>query len=466
MPVLRSWTVLRSGLNLAVFALLFALSAESSAQLGGGNGTGIGGNNFFGIVGGVAIDAEGAIRGEVARLPEKMRQETLARMESAGVLSAARPGIRVISLRRLEAALRDSIADRTDLPLDTAFLGGLQKIESVVLVPEENDLLIVGQGDGWKLDSNGAIVGANNGQPMIHLEDLIVALRSVDAAGEGQGISVSIDPTAEGMQRYQQMIGQLNGFDPSLAPALEQAMGPQSITVTGVPATSRFAQILVNADYRMKRLSMGLDAAPIEKFPSVLDMIRQKNASFGRMSPRFWMECNYLPVARSDDGMVWQLRGPGVKTLTEEQYFEANGQRKSAGRKNGFAETWASAMTERFGELASSEPAFAELRNVMDLSVVAALIRKHDLLNQANADLPNLLGTVTSVSVPEYTAPKTVSTQCSFVQTTNSWAVTASGGVLVDSWKVASSVEVDPKLTRSGLNLPLAASDRIWTAAN
>ena len=62
---------------------------------------------------------------------------------------------------------------------------------------------------------------------------------------------------------------------------------PQNITVTGVPNTSRFAQVMVAADYRMKRLAMHFDKAPVRGLPSFLDLMP---ASSRRLElPRWWL---------------------------------------------------------------------------------------------------------------------------------------------------------------------------------
>jgi hypothetical protein len=445
----------------AVVAMSATVSSALAQNPGGGLGTG--GNNFFGVVGGVAIDANGAISPDVARLDQQTLSRLIETIQKNRGDQTAGIGTRVISMNRLERLLRDSAADKTEIPPDAAFLGGLQRIESIVVDTANNDLLIVGQGDDWTVNQFGAIVGANNGQPVVQLQDLIVAMRYVDAANSGAGISVSIDPTPEGAQLFQTASASGN-FDPALVPALEEAMGPQQISLTGVPPTSRFAQVLANADFKMKRISMGLEAAPIDNFPSLLEMLKRRDATFGTMSPRFWMECNYEPVAKSEDGTVWKISGPGVKTLTDEQYFSRDGERKAANKKNVFAEKWAAMMTERYEELATAEPAFAELRNIMDLSVVAAIIRKHDLMGAANTELPCILGQMASLEIPEYTAPKTVPSQCSFIRATSAWIVTASGGVLLDSWGVASNVEINNSLTRDSLGKVEFQDKRIWTS--
>ena len=51
---------------------------------------------------------------------------------------------------------------------------------------------------------------------------------------------------------------------------MEEAVGPQTITVTGVPDTSHFARVIVAADFRMKRLAMNFEPAPVDGMPSFL----------------------------------------------------------------------------------------------------------------------------------------------------------------------------------------------------
>ena len=55
---------------------------------------------------------------------------------------------------------------------------------------------------------------------------------------------------------------------------MEEAVGPQTITVTGVPATSHFARVIVAADFRMKRLAMNFEPAPVDGMPSFLTMLK------------------------------------------------------------------------------------------------------------------------------------------------------------------------------------------------
>ncbi|MEM7782844.1 MAG: DUF1598 domain-containing protein, partial [Planctomycetota bacterium] len=298
---------------------------------------------------------------------------------------------------------------------------------------------------GITVDDEGRIVGSESGTPVIHLEDFLVAMRSTENARTGAGISVSIDPTPEGIQKVQSLFNQLKRtrtpFNPNMQPNVEQAMGDQVIRLTGIPADSRFSQVMVAADYKMKRLSMGLERSPISGFPSFMELVQNAKVRSMTAAPRFWMECNYQPIAKGDDNSVWQIRGQGVKTLTEESKFDVDGKRKQAGTQNKFAQKWADSMTERFEELAEAEPAFRELRNLMDLSVVAAIIRKENLGKRVDLGMPAILGLSNAAVTPSYPVAKAVSAQCSFVRLTKSWLVSASGGVQFDPWGVAGETE-------------------------
>ena len=431
-------------------ALVFPMTAVAQNNGGGGNNQGGGFNNndvdVINLVGGVKIDASGVL----SAAKDSIDRETLERLEN-GMSDVSRDinkdtELRMISLRGLEAAITQAKDEGRPLSRDMLYMAGLQRIEFIVLSPEDNDIIIAGPAEGIKVNDRGIVVGKNSGTPVIRLEDFLVAMRSVDNARTGQGISVSIDPTQKGIKQLQGLFGQLKRsrtpFNPQMQPQVEKAMGDQMINLTGVPTDSRFSQVLVAADYKMKRLSMGLEQAPISNFPSFMEMAQKANVKNLTAAPRFWMECHYEPVAKDEQGHVWQIRGQGVRTLTEESKFDQNGKKSQTGTQNRFAKKWADGMTERFEELSKAEPAFRELRNMMDLSVAAAIIRREGLADKVGMAIPSILGlTEASVSTPSYSVPKTVPAECSFVRISQSWLVSASGGVQVDSWSVAEKTE-------------------------
>ena len=92
--------------------------------------------------------------------------------------------------------------------------------------------------------------------------------------------------------------------------------------------------------------------------------------------PRWWMAPHYDALLKDEAGLAWQLRGSGVQTLTEDGYLTAAGAEPTPGREDPLAKKWAAAMTSHYDSLAKSLPVFAELRNCIDLAVVARAPRQ------------------------------------------------------------------------------------------
>jgi hypothetical protein len=388
-------------------------------------------------VGGVAIDAQGVLEnvqtdalGQLA----KLRAEALQKVPNGlNVFTDSRK----VSLRRLEAAIEQSTKSGKPLPDDIRFLAGLQQIRYVFVYPEQKDIILVGPGEGWKIDARGNMVGITTGRPVMLLDDLLVALRTAQAAAQG-GITCSIDPTAEGVARFEKFMKGKPSIQQAAA-GLAEAMGMQQVTVQGVPATSHFAQVLVAADYRMKCLGMNLQPPPRGvKLPSYLQMVPSNSSIVG--TPRWWMEPKYDPLLRDKEGLAWELCGASVQTLTEDSLFNASGQRQSTNKPNPLAKKWAENMTDQFAALALAEPVFGELRNCMELAIVGALIVKERLPDKAGYSLPVLMNSA-ELRPAEFNAPKQVPSQASMLPKGQKYIVSVSGGVAINSWIIADNTK-------------------------
>jgi hypothetical protein len=374
------------------------------------------------VVGGVFIDTSGALTNASIEDLTKIR-EALAQ-QAAGIPPALQLGakLRKISLRRLEAVIQLCKQTGKPLPNEVLYLAGLQEIHYVLVYPEQNDLVLAGPAEGWKVDAQGSVVGAKSNRPVMLLDDFLVVLRA--AVSSRSVISCSIDPSQEGMQRLQQFVKTLHtiGNPEMTAGAIEQQLGPQRITVGGVPPTSHFARVLVAADYRMKRISMGLEAAPIAGLPSFVQMSKATSMGMKNMLPRWWLEPDYKPLSRDAEGLIWQLRAATVKCLTENDFFDAAGVKHQTGTSDPVSQKWAAMMTDRYETLSKAEPVFAELRNCMDLAVVAA-----------RADLPLLLGGE-GLQTATFAAPKRIASQAAVMNKGHKWMI-AVGGVQINPWK-------------------------------
>lgn len=391
---------------------------------------------FFGrmqSVGGVAIAPDGAVKqageADIEQL-QRAREQTLDDVPA----DLARPSpLRKISLRQLEAAIA-AVRERAQ-PLDDSMrvLAGLQDVRYVCAVPEERDIILAGFAEGWTVDRHGAIVGRSTGKPVLWLEDLVVAMRSLRQAGPGV-ITCSIDPTAEGLERLRKFVPQLKtiGDPSSTAHAVEQVLGPQTISVGGVPKTSHFARVLVAADYRMKRLGMGFEPAPVPGLPSYLQMMTVGRRGMQNMTPRWWMVPDYGTPLRDAQGSAWELPVTAVKTLTEDTFFADDGTRQSqTGQRSTAAQAWADKMTARYEALAEKEPIFGQLRGCMKLALVASLVVHANLAEKAGHDFRVLLADSELLPPSEYLEPRKIDTQASLVRRGRSWVIGASGGVQI-----------------------------------
>ena len=413
--------------------------------------TGWAGRGFFrnGAVGGISIDAAGVVRQPEVKARGLLLKDLRKEIHHP-VAGLDRPvKHRVISLRGLHDRITESGVDKVaELPDEVRFLGGLQRIEYVIVDQDNNDILLDGPGEGWRVGENAVVVGVTTGRPMMRLDDLLVAFRTVKPARD-EGITVSIDPTEEGYRNYAKLMQSLKRNprvlrNPRIAePQIKKAFGPQEIKITGVGTSTHFARVMTAADYRMKRYAMGLERAPIKGLPSYLQLAKAGISKRANVNPRWWLTTNYAPLARSEDGLAWHLRGPGVKCMTEDDVVDDAGKVKATGRKNKQAQRWADLFTKNYDRLSERDPVFGELRNLMDMCVIAALIEKHHLFAKAGFSAPRITEANSTLQVEAWNAPKTVDPQCSFLRASNgNWIISASGGIEISSWAAASKSEM------------------------
>ena len=423
------------------------------------------GHQFFNnnAIGGISVSPDGVVGQQIVESRELLLAALKKSVRTPDRDLNMPVEMRMISLSRLEAAIEKARQENLgELPEEIRYLAGIQRIQYILVYPEQNDIVLAGPGEGWRVDERTAsVVGITTGRPVILLDDLLVALRTVEQARQG-GITVSIDPTAEGRQALRSYLSRQTTFDPKVLRGVEEALGMQHITVTGVPADSHFARVLVACDYKMKRLAMDLDKSPVKELPSFVQMLVDKKVRPSNMMPRWWMECSYEPLARSEDGLAWELRGPGVKALTEDEFISTEGEVTQTGKENPIAREWADKMTEKYAELCEREPVFGELRNIMDMCVVAAVIEKEGLREKAGCDLPLLTASDSDLTVGRWNVPKTIATQVSHRRIGREHLITASGGVQIGSWQVASRAETDAQVAALRDKAKGESSERWW----
>ena len=442
--------ICRAALPVLGLTLAIGWGASAKAQNYGNNEA----------VGGVSISVDGLLTNATVDEVGKFRQ---LRMELKGAPQGLgeKTASRKVSLRRLDEAVRQCLDSGTPLPEEIVFLGGLQKIDYVLVYPDQKDIVLVGPAEGWKVDRKGNVVGQTTGRPVMLLDDLVVALRAATAP-RPTSLSCSIDPTPEGLQRVSAFAKTLHtmGDPQATGLAIEERLGPQKITVGGVAETSHFARVMVAADYRMKRISMDLEPAPVANLPSFVQMTKASGSGMRNMLPRWWLAPNYEPLLRDEEGLSWQLRGASVKTMSENDYLTAEGTKQQTGRTDPVSARWAETFTARYDELSLVEPVFGELRNCMDLAIVAGLVAKENLLGKAQTSLPTLMNT-SGMPTAQLPAPKQIASKAAVIHKGRKWII-AAGGVQINPWVVVEKNEVSPKLTAVRSKTTLENGNQWW----
>lgn len=439
----------------AVLVATCIVGNQASAQFGFGN------FNRQGVVGGVSVDAQGALRQSTVQ-ERKRALEQLRKSLVAGDTKAS--DLRVVSLVGLQKEIESAVAEKRAVSEYARFMAGLQRVEYVFVDDEKNDILLAGPAEAWTVRDDASVVGVKSGRPVLQLEDLLVALSTVEDSRKA-AISVSIDPTPEGAARLQKLLRTVRvgaGFNPSaIEPSMKQAFGAQQVSLTTVDTSSRMAATLVAADYNMKRLAMDIDESPVRGLPSYMDMIRNVPGAT-KTQQRWWLDCKYDSIRHSADHKAWKLDGLGVKAMTEDEHVDSAGNRTRAGKSSPIAQRWADNFTGKFDELCQHNASFGDLRNVMDLNVVATVISAHQLESLAGCDLGGLRGESFDIKMPTWQTPKTVSPECSFVKGSAGWVVSASGGVSINPWKVVATSAVEDEAVASVSTKAIAKRSSEW----
>lgn len=233
--------------------------------------------------------------------------------------------------------------------------------------------------------------------PALHADDLAVALRNawrVYAKTSGRvryyaAPGCSIDPDPRVLRQLQQVQAERSiSEDPdSLKQFTDEwtAVGrqPQKVRVMGVPFDSRFARVMVDADYYMKRLVNGSVELGIDGFESVSGMSARtakeaiasgKWDSVPKQSMnRFWFspgESTYDVV----DG-VTMLRNCTVRLLTEEEFLTSHNQVAGTGRSSPHAAAFARGFTARYDAIAAARPIYRELEGLFRFAAIARLMK-------------------------------------------------------------------------------------------
>jgi hypothetical protein len=446
------WRSARSAL-LGLFLLPAVVLAQ--AGVGGGGGAQGGGNqgqNQGGgqLIAGVEVDPSGVFKMILLRDPNgRLTRERIAatRQVLDGEISREVER-RYISLNRLEAAIADCLEAGKPIPDEMQYLGGLTGIRNVFFFPETNDIVIAGPAEGFMRDLSGRVVGIETGRSVLELQDLVVALRAFSPVGSRTNlISVSIDATQEGLSNMQKYYAQVAprakpADAKKIAAGMKKALGMQDVTIRGISPKTHFAQVLVEADYRMKLIGIGLEM-PAAKIESYVARANPQQIARNAMERWFFVP-NYECIVASEDGLAMEMVGDGVKLIGENERVAANGQRANSGEVNPASQAFVAEFTERYPQLAVRTPVYGQLKNLIDMSIAAAYIQQQDFHAKAGWQMP-VFGSEEKFPVEVLEAPRQVESAVNVLWKGNLLMTPIGGGVQIRAQEalLPSRVRVD-----------------------
>ena len=387
---------------------------------------------------GVRVDPQGVLRAQAVADAGLSTEKRKAAIEALpGDLQKKVP-LRTVALSRLEAALAAHAADGRGIPDEIGKLAGLTRVQYVFVYPAEGDtpgeIVIAGPAEPWATDATGRVVGIETGSPTVLLEDLATALRAF-APGHPHDrlVGCSIDPTKEGLAAMQEFLRTTGRVNPKasadqIVAGMKEALGEQKVSVQGVPASTHFANVLVEADYRMKLIGIGLELAPV-KMPTWIEL-----ASAGAVAAnglqRWYFVPDYECVRIAEDDLAIELVGRGVKLCGADEVVRSDGTRLSATRPDKASKSFTEAFTRNYAAIAAKAPVYAQLRTMIDLVVAAAYLQEHDAYGKAGWGAEKLRDEQTC-SVERFTAPTRAETAIHAVWRNNRLLTPIGGGVTV-----------------------------------
>jgi hypothetical protein len=437
-----------------VFVVVLS-SATCFAQFGGGGGAGGGGfgggqgggqggqggqgnQGGFQAAGGITIDGNGVLSAPKAKTisPDvaKKRMQELAKQFLPEDLSRS-SSLRKVSLVRLERAIAELQESDKPIPESMQYLAGLQRIDFVFVFPETKDLVIAGPAEAFAPDASGRVISVGSGRPVLRLDDLLVAMRTAERTSQ---FGCSIDPVEERLAELQRFVK--TNSSPATANVAQQRfqqmqkiLGDQEVKVFGVPNDTHFARALVEADYHMKLIAIGLADPKVPGLKSHLALVQPG----GNTLKRWWFLPLYDSFKTSGDGLAFEFSGQRCQLMSQEEQADAFGKRSDAPFTRLSTQIFAKGFTEKFPELTKRMPIFAELQNLFDISVLVALMKREQLPQKANWQ-PTLLLDDAKVPVLRGPVPKHTKSLLNMKMAGGVAIGLLSGGVIIDSQQVVS----------------------------
>ena len=414
--------------------------------------------------GGVHVDAGGVLSRYTAKDVGQLRNRQLNAAKASYSLSGdvtAKSSLRCVGLNRLEKIVEANGIVTEEMK----YLAGIQRITHVFYFPESKDIVIAGPAEGWFPGHEGAMIGVGSQQPVCELQHLITALRAYAPGKEGPGVvGCSIDPTEEGNKRLQQFQTRSRGLSQqAFVRGVQESLGKQVIRVDGIPAITHAAQMMVAADFRMKRIGLEVDRMRVRGLQTFLSRTEpnDSNALF-----RWFFVPDYDCVVLTEDRTGMQLVGEGVKLVAENEVVGTDGERNVVqGELDPGSAAFTRSFTREYPQIAKQALVFAQLRNWIDMLICAAHIQQEDFYGKSGWSMA-FFGNEKQYPLETFVAPKEVDAVVGVTRYRNLTLAPVGGGIEIDAKRALGAEHAKPdrdgkiadRQKQVALNLP----DGVW----
>ena len=340
---------------------------------------------------GVRVDASGLLRTKDIETKgvglKRVRSSASVDRGNRDPRAASR--LRKVSLSRLERHIQMRAAMGVSPDAAMRNFAGLYDVQYVLVYPETRDIVLAGPAGDWVEGPDGQLVSDRTGAPVLRLDDFVVVLRN---ALRGDGVfGCAITPRRDSLASVQRFLASSAGTPlrqsrrAKWLADLREQLGEQDIEVFGIDPRTTTARVLVEADYHMKLVGMGLEDGTmgVDSYLDTVTLDADGNPPAMDVL-RWWFTVNYEGVRTTASRDGFELVGAGVKVLSENELLNKSGDRIHTGSSDVLNQRFAQSFTKEFDQLAEKYPVYAELRNVFDLALVAAIIRQERLTDRAD----------------------------------------------------------------------------------
>jgi Protein of unknown function (DUF1598) len=277
----------------------------------------------------------------------------------------------------------------------------------------------------------------------------------------------SIDPVPERLKAASDFVAS-NNSRKELArnPAkwtqqLLEKIGPQRVSIFGIPNDSPAGAALIMADHHLKRLGLGIEPGPAGLTNYLLEAERL-DAFPDQGLVRWWFALKPSEIGCDDAYQVFQLPKDPVELLSEQQWADQRGDRRATGKADLAAEGFAKDFIARFDDVVEEYPIYGRLQHIFTLATALQVI-SHESKDIAGRQLETL-GNV-AVQPHLRVRPQWIDS----VSTTRTFpgkrtVAIVSGGVKLDTRGVVSSYSVHTTGLPASSDLPTAdkAKEESW----